>query len=768
MAEIGNLTVKIGIEGANKAIQDLEKVRKQLELISTLARNTAASFATFNTQLRTFDGLARSMDNASRSNTRFNYGIQNTARIFKDFNSGNTRKGFADIIQTLAGVKVLRGGSPVLSNFSGAAQFGNLLQQAYLQKQSNMMKNPFFSNFANTTLGKKLFPGIASVSGPDNGGIYYPGMTGQDTINFLTRMYSRATNRKGPLSAFFTAMNTTFGAPDTTLGKIKGSLNATGSPFGLAAIGGAVGIFIGVIKLLEANFKFMANAAIQGGQALYGFARQAIQIGAEFQSLKSANISATIGAAGGFSQNQINAFTSNPSLMRSNPLYMKAMQKSGEEFKYMRYIAEKSIYTLPEIAGAANILKTAKIPLNSYLQTVALTGQATGLRGSELQLVSRLFTRLAFGDYPDPEVAARFGLTRTNPELKKMGLNFTKEGQLLTPSNQAVKIIKQYLDKTFGAGFLIGMMDFNVKFATLQDKFFTMMEKFAGPIMNALIPLFETLGKTFENLAKSGYMQVITSSIVTFIDDLNSKLKNGELDTSLALVMTVAQEIPRQLQILADGMVKIMNVFSKVGPADIIGFITDPLGVREAGVNLGRKIRGQKPITNPLRQLPSIIADVLSGQVSPYFSFAEEYQANLAMIRMSKNVKPGKYKPPKPEDFLGDNLTKATQETAKNTKQLLDVNKKMFDLFDMRRQTIGLGPLGQIGVTGAELAAMGMPFAQNRGVSIGPLTGYQLRHPGSISPGPVRGSTMIEKGLNSVNNKGFTHTKAPMPIRTNR
>ena len=43
MAEVGNLTVKVGIDGANKAVQDLEKIRRQLELINTLARNVALS-----------------------------------------------------------------------------------------------------------------------------------------------------------------------------------------------------------------------------------------------------------------------------------------------------------------------------------------------------------------------------------------------------------------------------------------------------------------------------------------------------------------------------------------------------------------------------------------------------------------------------------------------------------------------------------------------------------------------------------------------------
>ena len=67
MAEVGNLTVKVGIDGASKAVQDLEKIRRQLELINTLARNVAASFATVNTQLRTFDSITKSMDGATRS-----------------------------------------------------------------------------------------------------------------------------------------------------------------------------------------------------------------------------------------------------------------------------------------------------------------------------------------------------------------------------------------------------------------------------------------------------------------------------------------------------------------------------------------------------------------------------------------------------------------------------------------------------------------------------------------------------------------------------
>jgi hypothetical protein len=112
------------------------------------------------------------------------------------------------------------------------------------------------------------------------------------------------------------------------------------------------------------------------------------------------------------------------------------------------------------------------------------------------------------------------------------------------------------------------------------------------------------------------------------------------------------------------------------------------------------------------------------------------------------------------EQFKSDQPGKAQEEANKKLQQLVDNSKKLVDLFDLRRQTIGLGPLSQIGVTGVELAAAGMPMISSHKID---PSNYS-----SISAGPVRGINVLEKGINALNRENQNKAKAGRGIRTSR
>ena len=112
------------------------------------------------------------------------------------------------------------------------------------------------------------------------------------------------------------------------------------------------------------------------------------------------------------------------------------------------------------------------------------------------------------------------------------------------------------------------------------------------------------------------------------------------------------------------------------------------------------------------------------------------------------------------ENFIGPDLTKEQKDGNKKLQQLVDNSKKLVDLFDLRRQTIGLGPLSQIGVTGVELAAAGMPMISSHKID---PSNYS-----SISAGPIRGINVLEKGINALNRENQNKAKAGRGIRTSR
>ena len=769
MAEVGNLTVKVGIDGASKAVQDLEKIRRQLELINTLARNVAASFATVNTQLRTFDNITRSMDNATRSGERYNYTLRNTARIIGDFSRGQAGRGIGNTLQTLAAGKVLSGSGfnrdfgRLFTAFrratGGESGIGDAAVGAYeqglLKRQLAFQRTDFGKELTRSALFQRLgyTPVQRNAGGPGRGllggGFGLPSGIANYAANFGNRL-----TQNGVMSAL-----------NTSTGGFGGGFSLTG----IAGIAGSAGLFAATIGALVGYMKLLSTAVLNGAQAMAGFVKTAVQIGADFQSLRSANTSIILGTQYGGDISKLG----------------KARATSNQEFAYMRTIAEKSMYTLPEIAGAANVLKTGKIPLNGFLNTVAQTGQAVGLKGNELQLLARVFQRLAYGDYPDPEVAARFGLTRTNPELKKYGLTFDKEGKLTTPTPAAVNGIKKYLDKIFGAGFIISANDFNTKFASLTDRFQGSLEKLATPIMNSLIPLFDSLGNRLNEFASKDWFSTLGDSIASFFDQINTYVKSPSFVQDSAMFFAVLEEIPNQMKAFFSFFIKTTGILTqlardinagKMSPNELFG--TAAMNILSLGIygqaeyamtkndpSAKRRAQGRvaRSYGNPLGWLSDLYevgVDIASSQISAPNTVSTNYEKYLNLFAMSRKGKKTTKDGLMDKPYTGDDMLKAQEEGNKKLKQLVDNSKKLVDLFDLRRQTIGLGPLSQIGVTGVELAAAGMPMINSHKID---PSNYN-----SISIGPVRGVNQLEKGINALNRENQNKAKAGRGIRTSR
>lgn len=772
MAEVGNLTVKVGIDGAAKAVQDLEKIRRQLELINTLARNVAASFATVNTQLRTFDNITKSMDGATRSGERYNYTLRNTARIVGDISRGQGGKGLLDFVQSAAIVggninflgrvnTRLRSVNSILGPANGmdiGTAISMSMKDIGFKRQQRIVDTDLFKAFVQTPFGSrfKSFGNVHTIDGS--------GMVGHNPFLKGSASYAGNLTNNFLNNGMMSALNTQF-APGGMTGFLGGNLSIT--RIGVMAAGiGAVGL---AISGLISYFKMLSTAVLNGAQAMAGFVRTAVQIGADFQSLRSANTSIILGTQYGGNISKLGL----------------ARATSNKEFAFMRTIAEKSMYTLPEIAGAANVLKTGKIPLNSFLNTVAQTGQAVGLKGNELQLLARVFQRLAFGDYPDPEVAARFGLTRTNPELKKYGITFDKEGKLTTPTPQAVNGIKRYLDKIFGAGFIISANDFNTKFASLTDRFQGSLEKLATPIINSLIPTFDSLGNRLNEFTSKDWFSTLGDSIASFFDQINEYVKSPQFVQDSALFFAVLEEIPNQLKSFFAFFMRVTGVLtqlardiqtSKMSPAELFG--TAALNIITGGIygqidyamsknvpdaELRASGRVARNYFNPFGIISDMFQggmDIASSQLAAPNNVATNYEKYMNLFGMSRKGKKTTKDGLMNEPYTGDDMLKAQEDANKKLKQLVDNSKKLVDLFDLRRQTIGLGPLSQIGVTGVELAAAGMPMINSHKID---PSNYS-----SISIGPVRGVNQLEKGINALNRENQNKAKAGRGIRTSR
>jgi hypothetical protein len=125
------------------------------------------------------------------------------------------------------------------------------------------------------------------------------------------------------------------------------------------------------------------------------------------------------------------------------------------------------------------------------------------------------------------------------------------------------------------------------------------------------------------------------------------------------------------------------------------------------------------------------------GIVNEGYAFGDDYnkfRKSLETKRAADKVADERMKDP---FGAGGDIKDKTDKTAKEVKghlQRIESNtKKSADLLDLRRQTLGGGEMGRLGITGAELAGMGMNYRSE-------ITKVK----------PIRGDTMVTRGIKDM------------------
>ena len=80
-----------------------------------------------------------------------------------------------------------------------------------------------------------------------------------------------------------------------------------------------------------------------------------------------------------------------------------------------------------------------------------------------------------------------------------------------------------------------------------------------------------------------------------------------------------------------------------------------------------------------------------------------------------------------------DKQAKDTKDVKTSLEKIESNTKKSADLLDLRRQTLGGGEMGRLGITGSELAGMGMQYRSE-------ITKVK----------PIRGDTMVTRGIKDM------------------
>ena len=276
----------------------------------------------------------------------------------------------------------------------------------------------------------------------------------------------------------------------------------------------------------SSSFNKLESEAEQAGSASSGFSTRIVALGNVLGNLASQAISAVVSGIGDIATAMINGNAEFERYETQFGVLLGGAQAAKDRLKELADFGAKTPFELPEVVRADKVLQgfglhaedTAKKFGFSGKQIRTIAGDLAAGTGQGFEDMSRYLGMFASG--ATGEAISRFqelGIT-TREELAKMGLEFSKSGELTTPTQEAFNVLLTVAQNKFG-----GMMDAQSR---TFEGMVSNLEDWKGNTIRAIgAPIFEVLkdklGAVLEFLNRPETMQAITD----FADGIASTLE---------------------------------------------------------------------------------------------------------------------------------------------------------------------------------------------------------------------------------------------------
>lgn len=275
----------------------------------------------------------------------------------------------------------------------------------------------------------------------------------------------------------------------------------------------------------ESSTTKLAKSMESGGSASSGFSTKVIALGNMLGNLASQAISSVVSGIGEIATAMIQGNAEFERYETQFGVLLGSTQAAKDRLKELADFGAKTPFELPEVVRADKVLQgfglhsqeAAKRFGFSGTQIRTIAGDLAAGTGQNFEDMARYLGQFASGS--TGEAISRFqelGIT-TREELAKMGLEFSKSGELTTPTQEAFGVLLRVAQTKFG-----GMMDAQSK---TFEGMMSNLEDWKGNTIRAIgAPIFEVLkdklGAVLEFLNRPETMKAITD----FADTIASAL----------------------------------------------------------------------------------------------------------------------------------------------------------------------------------------------------------------------------------------------------
>lgn len=374
--------------------------------------------------------------------------------------------------------------------------------------------------------------------------------------------------------------------------------------------------------------------------------------------------------------------------------------------------AGPSMFTTQQLEMAMVNLAAFGQNVERVLPMITKLGQAMGADQEKMMQYVRGFNMLKQGQLPEMETMGAMGVSKG--DLTKKGIKFDNQGSLISSAETTMIAFEQIINEKFSGAIKKSAETTQAMEATITDSMQMIQRSFGETTNNALKPFLIGIGEIFKTISDSQFPQLFAEQMMKPLKELagiGGDVKSVFLDI-LAVLASMANVLPRNLSYI----IKEWNAVSK--DQTFLGSL-QRIGSRSATL-----------LTAPFRLLD--VTGKTTGETGNVmkdfetFRFALEAKKTGATVNAARALLP----------FGAESKMKADKDSkdVKSSLQKIESNtKRSADLLDLRRQTLGGGEMGRLGITGSELAGMGMQYRSE-------ITKVK----------PIRGDTMVTRGIKDM------------------
>jgi len=398
-------------------------------------------------------------------------------------------------------------------------------------------------------------------------------------------------------------------------------------------------------------------------------------------------------------------------------------QRASQVLDTVRKVAEPSPFTFDQLATAATQLEAFGLKTEAILPRLANLGAAFGADEEHLKSLVNLFGRLAAGNFPDIEQLSMFGLSKSM--FVAEGIKFDAGGSLISSARETFDALNRIIDTKYTAVMDKMAGTTSTKLATLTDKWEGALRIIGGKLITILTPFIEYASTFIDKITSSGALDMLVERFMLPMTGMAKAFSSGDmqsgLDKLLATVAAFISSIPTILQSTFENIGRLFqNIFANIQKYMAENKPGGMLGYYNASQNLDiKKLFGritQEEFTKRQAALDreygiGAPTDLMQGvDFGKVFTDTEKFVGGIISKMQNANLPKTASEAVKPSGPVG-NIADTAKTDAGNTDDLLlriaNNTKDSADALTLRKQTLGGGPIAQMGLTAAEVGAAG-------------------------------------------------------------